>query len=151
MNKSFIFYESWWNNIEEVYDGKDEIKCDLYMAILRYGVTGEKTFPVERLFLQQLFSQIDAAQDKRQKRSEAGRKGGQNGTGKAKARYGNKNASKTQANENVNDNDNANANVNVNDNVNGNIYNTSSGLALPEGGQPSEDDEWRDASEYLSV
>ena len=122
MSKSFVFYESWWDNIEEVYEGRDEIKRDLYMAILRYGVTGKKTFPVERLFLQQLYSQIDVAQDKRKKRSEAGRKGGKNGTGESKARYGNKNASKTQANENVN----VNVNVNENDNDNNILTNVSS-------------------------
>ena len=145
MSKSFIFYESWWDNIEEVYDGRDEIKRDLYMAILRYGVTGKKTFPVERLFLQQLYSQIDAAQDKRKKRSEAGRKGGKSGTGEAKARYGNKNASKTQPNEN----DNVNVNGNENDNniiINDNV--SSSGMALLES-QPSDDEYWRDADEYL--
>lgn len=103
----FLFYRSWLENIEELYDD-EETQKNLIFSICKYGIKGEKTFPTEKLFLMQCYSQIDSAQDKHMKRAEAGRKGGQNSKGGG-APEGNTNAqknnkqttSKQQANINI--------------------------------------------------
>lgn len=104
MRDSFVFYGSWLKIIESNYADDINKQRELIHSIILYGIKDEVHDDVERMFLQQSFAQIDAAQKKHQKRVDAGRKGGASGSGKAKARYGNKNASKTQANDNVNDN-----------------------------------------------
>jgi len=135
MRETFVFYKSWVDNIEENHGDDRDTKIALYLAIIKYGITGEKTFPAEKMFLQQTYSEIDFAQAAHDARVEAGRKGGQTGKGASKARPGNKNASKrkqTQPNVNVNDNDNVNGNVNVNNII------TSSDMVPLEGDQSSD-------------
>lgn len=147
MNDSFVFYKSWWDAIEEVHDGDDKTKQDLYIAIIKYGITGVKTFPCEKMFLMQTYAQIDAAKKKHSDRVNAGRVGGSSGLGASKARQGNKNASKrkqTQANDNVNGNvnENANDNVNVNDNI---VVMPLETTSLDGGGSTADKDiEWGD-------
>ena len=126
--KSFLFYESWLRLIDEEYSDP-KIRQELISAIVRYGVDGVKSFPCERMFLKQVFVQIDSAKEKWENlvsaRREAGKKGGR-ASGEVKARYGNKNASKTQANANKrNHNENDNVNVNDNDNDNDNSHSTN--------------------------
>lgn len=134
--KNFIFYESWLTNIDEEY--KDEkTKQSLVYAIVRYGIDGKKTYPCERLFLKQVFAQIDSAKEKWENlveaRKKAGEKGGKAANGEAKARYGNKNASKTQANASkrkLNENDNVNVNEKDNDNNHSKNHSDSSNESL---------------------
>lgn len=126
--KSFLFYESWLRLIDEEYQDP-KTRQELISAIVRYGVDGVKSFPCERMFLKQVFVQIDSAKEKWENlvsaRREAGKKGGK-ASGTVKARYGNKNASKTQANANKrNHNENENVNVNDNDNDNDNSHSTN--------------------------
>lgn len=94
VNDSFVCYGSWWSNIHEIYGDEPDVCEKLIYAINKYGFTGEKTYPCEKMFLMQCYSQIDSAQKKwediRQKRSEAGKKGG--------APKGNQNAKKTSKN-----------------------------------------------------
>ena len=91
--ENFIFYYSWYEIITSEYED-NIIQNKLFRAILQYGITGEKTYPAEKLFLRQVYCQIDSAQEKwdalRKVRSEAGRKGGLKGKGGAPK--GNKNA-----------------------------------------------------------
>lgn len=110
--QNFLFYNSWWDIIHEEYKDENERK-ELIYAICKYGRTGEKTYPLEKMFLKQAYIQIELAKEKHEKRVEAGRRGGKAGTGDNKKRLGNKNASKTQANVNDNDNDNVKDNVNI--------------------------------------
>ena len=131
MSDSFVFYKSWLEIIESNYANDIGKQRELIHNIILYGIKGEQHDDIERMFLQQAFKQIDSAQEKHNRRVEAGRKGGKSGTGNAKKRYGNKNASKTQANDNVNDN------VNVNDNDNVNLHITPSVCAPPKAAQPS--------------
>lgn len=133
MSDSFVFYKSWLEIIESNYANDIGKQRELIHNIILYGIKGEQHDDIERMFLQQAFKQIDSAQEKHNRRVEAGRKGGKSGTGNAKKRYGNKNASKTQANDNVNDN----VNVNVNDNDNVNLHITPSVCAPPKAAQPS--------------
>ena len=114
---SFVFYSSWLDIIESNYPDDIGKQNEIIRNIILYGIRGERNDRTEKMFMQQAFAQIDLAQKKHEKRVEAGRRGGQNGKGDAKKRYGNKNASKTQANDNVNDNDNDNV-INIIDNVN---------------------------------
>lgn len=123
MSDSFVFYKSWLEIIEGNYANDIGKQRELIHNIILYGIKGEQHDDVERMFLQQAFKQIDSAQEKHNRRVEAGRKGGKSGTGNAKKRYGNKNASKTQANDNVNVNDNDNDNV-INFTVNDSVVGT---------------------------
>lgn len=110
--KNMLFYSSWLDIIEKA-PGSDIDKYHLILSLLKKGLRDEEIptdIPLYSMFQEQAFAQIDSAQEKHERRVEAGRKGGQNGSGDSKRRLGNKNASKTQANENVN------VNVNVNDN-----------------------------------
>lgn len=124
MNDSFVFYSSWLEIIENNYADDIDKQRELIHNIILYGIKGERNDSIERMFVQQAFAQIDSAQEKHNRRVEAGRKGGKSGVGNAKRRYGNKNASKTQANDNVNDN------VNVNDNDNVNLHYSAVGSRL---------------------
>lgn len=110
MRDSFVFYSSWLEIIENNYADDIDRQRELLHNIILYGIKGEKCDSPERMFVQQVYAQIDSAQAKHDKRVEAGRKGGKTGSGTAKARYGNKNASKTQANDNVKVNENVNDN-----------------------------------------
>lgn len=132
MNDSFVFYKSWLEIIESNYTNDIGKQRELMHNIILYGIKGEQHDDVERMFLQQAFKQIDSAQEKHNRRVEAGRKGGKSGTGNAKKRYGNKNASKTQANDNVNDN------VNENDNYHLHSVNEAPAVCAPlNAAQPS--------------
>lgn len=132
MNDSFVFYKSWLEIIEGNYANDIGKQRELIHNIILYGIKGEQHDDVERMFLQQAFKQIDSAQEKHNRRVEAGRKGGKSGTGNAKRRYGNKNASKTQANDNVNDN------VNENDNYHLHSVNEAPAVCAPlDAAQPS--------------
>ena len=113
MNDSFVFYGSWLEIIENNYPDDITKQRELMHNIILYGIRGEANLSIEKMFMQQAYAQIDSAQEKHQRRVEAGRKGGQKSKGGG-APLGNQNAkrkttSKQQAN--VNDNDNVNDNV----------------------------------------
>lgn len=127
--KNMLFYASWYDIVQEcVADDKD--KLIIIDSLLRYGLKGEKVNINKdylKMFQKQAFAQIDSAQEKHNKRVEAGRKGGIAGKGTTR-NVGNvnakkKNNSETKANENENDN--------VNDNVNENDNNSSLISSLP--------------------
>ena len=121
---SFLMYRSWYELVLK-YFSDDTVKQNAILrAIIDYGYTNKKSYPSEPMFLDQVYCQIDSATHKHDIRVEAGRRGGQAGTGEAKKRYRNKNASKTQANASKTQaNDNVNVNLNENDNDNNIIRN----------------------------
>lgn len=114
-NKSFVVFFDWYNNttkLDNAQFGK------LFRAIFKYvesNVQPEFDDGVMEMAFNFIKNDIDRNQTKymeiKQKRSEAGRKGG--------APIGNNNASKNKQNKqnkhNVNVNDNVNVNVNDND------------------------------------
>lgn len=130
MSESFVFYISWLNNIKSSYPDDINTQDKLIRRIIDYGLYGEKDLSIERMFMQGVYDQIDKAQDKHNRRVEAGRKGGQSGKGISR-NQGNSNAkkknnSKTIANVNVNENDNINVNSHlhtVNDSADGSRLN----------------------------
>lgn len=111
MNDSFLFYRSWIENIEEEYSDP-ETRQSLVYAIVKYGITGKKTYPAERMFLKQCYSNIDAMIAKHNKAVESGRKGGlAKGSLKGASRVYEANENKnSNINENTNSNDNSNEN-----------------------------------------
>ena len=118
---SFVFYGSWYDIIQVL--GEDEQK-DIIMAIVEYGLKGSKNYPVptQSLFLEQIYAQIDAAQEKYERRIESARRGGKAGKGVSR-NSGNKNAAKNNSKTIANNSKtipNVNVNVNVNDNDNNN-------------------------------
>lgn len=111
MPDSFVFYISWLDNIKAEYPDDIDTQNKLIRRIVDYGLFGAEDFSTERMFMRDVYKQIDIAQEKHNKRVEAGRKGGQSGKGVSR-NQGNSNA-KTKAN-----NSKSIANVNVNENVN---------------------------------
>lgn len=114
----FLFYKSWLDIIAKSIPDKDR-QNRMLRAILEYGINSEKSYPEEKMFLEQVFAQIDYSKGKHEKAVESGRKGGQNGKGKTR-NAGNKNASKTKANNSktiANSNSNTNSNNNTNSNT----------------------------------
>ncbi len=117
-SKSFVVFFDWYDNTDELDNAQFG---ELFRAIFKYVESGaQPKFDSGAMAMAFKFikNDIDRNQSKyleiKQKRSEAGRKGG--------APIGNNNARKTSKNKqnkhnvNVNDNDNVNDNVNDNDN-----------------------------------
>ena len=134
---SFVFYRSFYNVIQML--PKEENRIRMLLAVVKLGLEDviDEDLPLEmRMALTQMQASIKGAKDRHDRAVENGKKGG--------APKGNQNARKgknNQNNPNVNDNVNANANDNVNDNVNI----VSSDMAIPDGGQSSDDPiEWED-------
>lgn len=128
--RSFVFYESYMNSIEELED--KELKLEVLRLIIHYGIEGTIVNDVSTL-AKSIFRahqyNIDNAIKRRKTAIENGKNGG--------APKGNNNASKERNNQkqpnstkkydyvsenNLNDNVNVNENVNVNDNVYVNAY-----------------------------
>lgn len=121
MPDKFLFYRSFAEIIEQIPEAETQLK--FYKALVNYGLEGIKTefeYPFSLLF-EQMCASISSAQQKHEKRVEAGRKGGQASKGGG-APKGNQNAkdknnkqttSKQQANNNSNINMNNNKNINI--------------------------------------
>lgn len=117
MVDNFVFYKSWLDIIEDNYPDDIGKQMELIHNIVLYGIRGERNETVEKMFTQQVFAQIDMAKTKHEKRSAAGKKGGQVSKGGG-APKGNQNAkskttSKQQANNNSNINMNNNKHINI--------------------------------------
>lgn len=107
MNKSFVFYDSFFDALEGL---PAEIYAECINALCSYALRGEvpeDMSPSARMYFRLVKPQIDA----NNKRRENGRKGGES---KANSSKGVAKPSKQVANDNVNVNENVNANVNVN-------------------------------------
>lgn len=133
---NFVFYKSWLDIIKSNYPDDINTQSEIIRNIVLYGIDGERNEGTEKMFLQQVFIQIDAAKSKHDKRVLAGRNGGKaskgggapKGNQNAKnygAPSGNQNArkqttskqqanaSKQQANNNINNNINNNNNIGI--------------------------------------
>lgn len=93
MNENFVFYASWLEIIMSNYADDVEMQKEIAFNILQYGILGERNETVEKMFMQQVFAQIDSAKAKHEKRVKAGRSGGLAGKGVSR-NQGNKNNSK---------------------------------------------------------
>lgn len=119
MIDNFVFYAKWLDIIEDNYTDLETVKELIYRIVL-YGIRGERNEELEKMFMQNVFSQIDSAKAKHEKRVEAGRKGGTKSKGGG-APKGNQNAkskttSKQQANNSKNNSINKNTIVLTNNN-----------------------------------
>lgn len=125
MNDSFVFYKSWLEIIESNYANDIGKQRELMHNIILYGIKGEQHDDVERMFLQQAFKQIDSAQEKHNRRVEAGRKGGRisRGGGAPKGNKNNASGRNQHSGKRTTSIQQANDNVNVNDNDNDNVIN----------------------------
>lgn len=145
MPDKFLFYRSFAEIIEQIPEAEAQLK--FYKALVNYGLEGIKTefeYPFSLLF-EQMCASISSAQQKHEKRVEAGRKGGQASKGGG-APKGNQNAknknnkqttSKQQANNNINNNINKNNNIGI-DIVDDNINTSAPTVCAPlKAAQPS--------------
>lgn len=132
---SMVFYRSWLDALNTIKSDSDRLQ--FYEALVQYGLNGETietTNDAINLFMINARAQLDA-----------NNRNYQNG----KKPKNKRRLSGASNNDNVNDNANVNGNVNDNANDNGNEKKKSSGMAPLEGGQPSDDEYWKDADEYL--
>ena len=79
MNNAFIFYQSYFDQIETLKNLKPELVPQLYMAIVNYGIYEEygEVDPLVEMAMAPIKQGIDAAHDRYEVAQESGRKGGQ--------------------------------------------------------------------------
>lgn len=79
MNNAFIFYQSYFDQIETLKNLKPELVPQLYMAIVNYGIYEDygEVDPLVEMAMTPIKQGIDAAHDRYEVAQESGRKGGQ--------------------------------------------------------------------------
>ena len=79
MNNAFVFYQSYFDQIETLKNLKPELVPQLYMAIVNYGIYEEygEVDPLVEMAMTPIKQGIDAAHDRYEVAQESGRKGGQ--------------------------------------------------------------------------
>ena len=79
MNNAFVFYQSYFDQIETLKNLKPELVPQLYMAIVNYGIYEEygEVDPLVEMAMTPIKQGIDAAQDRYEVEKESRRKGGQ--------------------------------------------------------------------------
>lgn len=110
MRTSFVFYDSWWEAIQNL---PRDVQGDVLTAIIEYGLTGETTGqlkPIAKAMLAMAKTQIDV----NNQRFENGKKGGRPNQGETKGKPNNNqtetkekpkgNQTGTKVEPNVNDN-----------------------------------------------
>lgn len=128
MNENFVFYASWLDIIMNNYADDTNMQKEIAFNILLYGIRGERNETVEKMFMQQVFAQIDSAKSKHEKRVEAGRAGGFAGKGISRNR-GNKNNSKNSKNSKAKDGNCPENSSNINNFKNNSIAFNSKSIA----------------------
>ena len=130
--RSFVFYETYLNSIEELEDEK--LKLEVFRLISHYGIKGEIINDVSKIS-KSIFKahqyNIDKSLERRKIAIENGLKGGapignynakKNKTTENNQNQANNKQSKEQNNLNVNANVNANSNANIDVNLNEDVY-----------------------------
>ena len=82
MRTSFVFYDSWWEAIQNL---PRDVQGDVLTAIIEYGLTGETTGqlkPIAKAMLAMAKTQIDV----NNQRFENGKKGGRPNQGETKGK-----------------------------------------------------------------
>ena len=79
MNNAFVFYQSYFDQIETLKNLKPELVPQLYMAIVNYGIYEDcgEVDPLVEMAMTPIKQGIDAAHDRYEVAQESGRKGGQ--------------------------------------------------------------------------
>lgn len=145
----FLFYKSFYDVVKEL-PKRDQNR--MLIAIIELGLTDtiDETLPIRmKAALIQIRASINAAQKKRDQARENGKKGG--------APVGNQNASKKKDKNNQSvdlkqpkEKENRKGNAKANTFTIRKGYNTSSGMAILEGGQPSDDSDWMSREEMVN-
>ena len=95
VNKRFTFMESYFWSIDQIKD--PEKKLQFLLSVIRYGLFEEDPSfdsDMERAFFEEIRSHIDLSHQISERRSEAGKKGGQANSSKSKQKQANSSKSK---------------------------------------------------------